>query len=40
MQENQDILKKIEKALINNQSQKYYFGKNFNILKSENGFIY
>jgi len=30
---------KIEKALTNNKSNKYFFGKNFNILKAENGFI-
>ena len=38
-QENLDIAKKIEKALTNNKSNKYFFGKNFNILKAENGFI-
>ena len=30
---------KIENALKNNQSKKYFFGKDFNILKSENSFI-
>ena len=39
-QENQEITEKIEKALINNTSNKYFFGKNFNISKSENSFIY
>ena len=38
-QENQEITQKIEKALINNSSNKYFFGKDFNILKAENGFI-
>ena len=39
-QENQEIKGKIEKALINNSSNKYFFGKDFNISKSENGFIH
>ena len=39
-QENQEITEKIEKALINNTSNKYFFGKNFNISKSENSFIH
>ena len=38
-QENPSIAEKIEKALANNKSNKYFFGKNFNILKAENGFI-
>ena len=38
-QENPSIAEKIEKALTNNKSNKYFFGKNFNILKTENGFI-
>ena len=38
-QENQEITQKVEKALINNSSNKYFFGKDFNILKAENGFI-
>ena len=38
-QENKDITLKIKKALTNNQSNKYFFGKDFNILKAENGFI-
>ena len=38
-QENKDIALKIKKALTNNQSNKYFFGKDFNILKAENGFI-
>ncbi len=33
------IRQKIEVSLDQNISNKYYFGKNFNILKSENGFI-
>ena len=36
---NEDIRKKIEKSLENNKSKKYFFGKNFNISKSENSFI-
>ena len=39
-QENQEITKKIEKALIKNKSNKYFYGKNFNISKSENSFIH
>ena len=39
-QENQEIRDKIEKALINNSSNKYFFGKDFNISKSENSFIH
>jgi dihydrofolate synthase/folylpolyglutamate synthase len=35
----EDIRDKIEKSLIKNTSNKYYFGKDFNISKSENGFI-
>ena len=38
-QVNEDIRIKIEKSLENNKSEKYYFGKNFNISKSENSFI-
>ena len=38
-QENQEITQKVEKALISNSSNKYFFGKDFNILKAENGFI-
>ncbi len=38
-QVNEDIRKKIEKSLKNNKSKKYFFGKNFNISKSENSFI-
>ncbi len=38
-QVNEDIRKKIEKSLENNKSKKYFFGKNFNISKSENSFI-
>ena len=38
-QENKGITSKIEKALENNQSNKYFFGKDFNILRAENGFI-
>ena len=38
-QENKNIALKIKKALTNNQSNKYFFGKDFNILKAENGFI-
>ena len=39
-QENQEIRNKIKKALINNKSNKYFFGKDFNISKSENSFIH
>ena len=38
-QDNKEINSKIEKALENNQSNKYFFGKDFNILKAENSFI-
>ncbi len=38
-QDNKKIKSKIEKALINNQSKKYFFGTDFNILKAENSFI-
>ena len=38
-QENKAITSKIENALQNNKSIKYFFGKDFNILKSENSFI-
>ena len=38
-QEIKEITSKIEKALKNNQSNKYFFGKDFNILRAENGFI-
>ena len=36
---NEEIRSKIEKALIYNLSNKYFFGKDFNISRSENGFI-
>ena len=39
-QENREITKKIEKSLINNASNKYFYGKDFNISKSENNFIH
>ena len=39
-QENPEITKKIEKSLINNASNKYFYGKDFNISKSENNFIH
>ena len=38
-QVNQEIRVKIEKALEKNKSNKYYFGQDFNISRSENGFI-
>tara|TARA_Y100000590_G_scaffold250735_1_gene281637 strand:- start:558 stop:1823 length:1266 start_codon:yes stop_codon:yes gene_type:complete len=38
-QDNKEIISKIESALIFNKSNKYFFGKNFNILKAENSFI-
>ena len=36
---NEEIRAKIEKALLNNSSNKYFFGKEFNISKQESGFI-
>ena len=36
----ENIRDKIEIALEKNSSKKYYYGKDFNISKSENGFIY
>jgi len=39
MQENKEIKSKIEKALKNNNSNKYFFGKDFHYLKAENSFI-
>ena len=39
-QMNSEIKTKIKKSLINNKSNKYYYGNDFNITKSENGFIY
>ena len=36
---NEEIRSKIEKALIYNLSNKYFFGKDFNISRLENGFI-
>ena len=38
-QDNKEITSKIENALSNNQSNKYFFGKDFNISKAENSFI-
>ncbi len=38
-QVNNEIRDKIEKSLEKNSSNKYFFGKDFNIAKSENGFI-
>mgnify|MGYP001189345658 CR=1 FL=1 len=38
-QENKEITSKIEKALVNNKSKKYFFGKDFNICRAENNFI-
>ena len=38
-QENKEITSKIENALQNNKSIKYFFGKDFSILKAENSFI-
>jgi len=37
---NEEIRAKIEKSLTNNSSNKYFFGKEFNISKSENNFIH
>ena len=39
-QVNNEIRDKIEKSLEKNTSNKYFFGKDFNIVKSENGFIH
>ena len=36
---NNEIRDKVEKSLEKNTSNKYFFGKDFNIAKSENGFI-
>jgi len=36
---NEEIRSKIEKSLIKNSSNKYFFGKDFNISKSQNNFI-
>ena len=38
-QDNKEITSKIKKALENNQSNKYFFGNDFNYLKAENNFI-
>ena len=38
-QDNKEITSKIENALQNNKSIKYFFGQDFNILKAENSFI-
>ncbi len=38
-QDDEKVTLKIESALKNNQSKKYFFGKDFNILKAENSFI-
>ena len=38
-QVNDEIGKKVEESLNQNTSNKYFFGKDFNIAKSENGFI-
>ena len=38
-QVNDEIREKIEKALEKNKSNKFYFGQDFNISRSENGFI-
>jgi len=38
-QSNNKIILKIEKSLKNNKSNKYFFGKDFNILKAENSFV-
>ena len=37
---NEETRVKIEKAIINNSSNKFFFGKDFNISKQENGFIH
>ena len=38
-QENKEILAKIKNALQNNQSNKYFYGEDFNYLHAENNFI-
>ena len=37
---NEEIGDKIEKALINNKSNKYFYGKHFNISRQENSFVH
>ena len=37
---NEEIRGKIEKALINNKSNKYFYGKHFNISRQENSFVH
>ena len=39
-QENKETALKIEQALKNNKSNKYFFERDFNISKAENGFIH
>ena len=39
-QMNSEIQTKIKKSLLKNKSKKYYYGDDFNIAKSENGFVY
>ena len=37
---NEEIGDKIEKALINNTSNKYFYGKHFNVSRQENSFVH
>ena len=37
---NEEIRGKIEKALINNTSNKYFYGKHFNVSRQENSFVH
>tara|TARA_B100001121_G_scaffold216288_1_gene189763 strand:+ start:916 stop:2184 length:1269 start_codon:yes stop_codon:yes gene_type:complete len=37
---NEEIKNKIEEKLLYNSSKKYFFGRDFNVSKQENGFIY
>ena len=39
-QMNSEIKEKIKKSLIENKSKKYFFGDDFNVVKSENSFIH
>ena len=39
-QMNSEIQTKIKKSLLKNKSKKYYYGDDFNIAKSDNGFVY
>ena len=38
--QDENVMKKIRKSLVNNTSKKYYFNQDFNISRNENNFIY